>query len=101
MQFDLLKYRSSYPYLPGYRDKDTSMSAAESIADDASKMRKKVYEVLVRPMTDWEIAEAADLPFESSQPRRSELVASGSVIFSGVYGISPRSGKRVKKWMRS
>lgn len=90
----------SYPQTPGYRDRDTSRSAALDLAGDASLMREKVFAAITRPMTDWQIAEAAGMEFHLAQPRRSELVAAGRVKFSGEYGISPRSGKRVKLWCR-
>lgn len=90
----------NYPQTPGYRDKDTSAAAALSIALDAEAMRGKVYAMITRPMTDWQIAAACGLEFHCAQPRRSELVACGMVKFSGEYGVSERSGKRVKKWMR-
>ena len=98
MQLDI--FTDSYPVKPGYRDHDTSKAAAESIEPIADVIRERVYLALINPMTDWELAEAVGLPFETVQPRRSELVADGRVVFSGEYGISGRSHKRVKKWRK-
>lgn len=89
----------SYPRAPGYRDQDTSRAAALDIASDAEAVKEKVLALLSVPMTDWEIADELKLPFDYVQPRRSELKADGRVIFSGTYGKSGRSKKRVKKWV--
>lgn len=95
--YDLL----NYPQTPGYRDQDTSKAAALDIANAAETMREKIFSALTHPMTDWQLADACDLEFHVAQPRRSELVAAGRVKFSGIYGVSPRSGKRVKQWCRT
>lgn len=95
MQLDIF---SDYPRQPGYRDRDTSRSSAQSIAPVAELIRGRVYEALTYPMTSWELADAVALPFETVQPRISELLTQGKIKFSGEYGISGRSNKRVKKW---
>lgn len=100
-QFALDFALSHYPHIPGYRDNDTSRAAAEDIAKAAKLMRERVYAVIAFPMSDWEIASASGLNFETAQPRRSELLAAGRVVFADCYGVSPRSGKRVKKWRRA
>jgi hypothetical protein len=88
-----------YPERPGYRDQDTSREAAEKVSR-CDEIREKIYALLSKPMSDWDLAEALRMPFENVQPRRSELVAKGLVEFSGEYGKSGRSPMRVKKWVR-
>ena len=70
-QLDIFK--DPYPCGPGYRDKDTSKAAAEAIAPSSEHYRQRVYCALTTPKTDWELAIATGLNFETVQPRRSEM----------------------------
>lgn len=65
----------------------------------AAALRDRVaLEVQKRPMTTLEIAETLGVPFESVQPRTSELRKAGRIIDTGVRSIASRSRKPSIVW---
>lgn len=88
-----------YPDAPGYRNTDTSFAAAEAVKPKASTVRLMVLEALkTRPMTSIEIAGYIGMPFESTQPRTSELAAKGLIEDSGLRGKSRDPSKQAIVW---
>jgi predicted transcriptional regulator len=55
-------------------------------------------EILKRPQTSWELAQALDVPFEAIQPRTTELRKMGLIVDSGDRSTASRSGKAVTVW---
>ena len=83
-----------YPNVPGHRRVSTSKEAADAVAPCAKTLQAMVLDALRRkPMTSWEVAKFLKVPFESAQPRTSELQALGLIEDSGDRGAA-RSPKR-------
>lgn len=97
MQADL--FAETYPDAPGFRRVDTSVAAAEAVRPKAGFVRLLVLEALkTRPMTSIEIAGYIGLPYESTQPRTSELAAKGLIVDSGLRGKSRDPSKTAVVW---
>ena len=68
---------AAYPATPGHRGIDTSMAAADTIADIAGPLRRMVYKAIFEAgrygLTTDEIAGALGMPRYSVQPRTTEL----------------------------
>lgn len=77
--------KSSYPYYPGYKDKEgsTSVEAAELIAAGSVTIREKVFNVVkqkgVFGATADEIAELLNLSSFTVRPRVTELYKQGKI----------------------
>lgn len=81
---DLFSYAPSYPLQPGYRDRDTSRQAGESI--NVKVIRAKVLAEFERPGCWWtadEVASRLNLSVLSVRPRVCELSAMGKIRDSG------------------
>ena len=76
-----------YPAAPGHRGIDTSVAAAQAIADVAGPLRRLVYQAVFAAgnegATTDEIADALSLPRYSVQPRRTELKHARRIRDSG------------------
>ena len=84
----------AYPHTPGHRGVATSVEAAEALKPSAKFLQDRALEALrKKPMTSWELAQALKVPFESIQPRTSELQALNLIEDSGDRGPA-RSPKR-------
>lgn len=73
----------------GYRNRDTSIAAANSNVAGRKNIREQVYEVLASsplPLSTEELAEKIGRPFASVQPRTSELANDGLICDSGKRG---------------
>ncbi len=79
------KTKSSYPYYPGYKDKEgsTSVEAAELIAAGSVTIREKVFNVVKQKgnfgATADEIAELLNLSSFTVRPRVTELYKQGKI----------------------
>lgn len=92
-------FSQSYPETPGFADTDTSRDAAKAVRPKASCVREMVLEALRgRPGTAVQIALRLRLPYESVQPRTSELRAMGLVEDSGKRGPSRDPEKLAIIW---
>lgn len=91
---------ASYPDAPGYRNPTTSRDAAQAIRPKASCLREKVLATLKEhgPMTTVQLAAHLGWPYESLQPRTSELKAQDQIIDSGKRGPSRGPGKLAIVW---
>lgn len=76
-----------YPDVPGHRGVDTSVEAANMIADVAGPMRRMVYRAVHEAgalgLTTDEIAAALRMPRYSVQPRTTELKHAHRILDSG------------------
>ena len=97
--------KSSYPYYPGYKDKEgsTSVEAAELIAAGSVTIREKCFNVIKQKgnfgATADEIAELLNLSSFTVRPRVTELYKQGNIGNSptGLGGITSISDERLKK----
>lgn len=82
---NILDLIDRYPQSPGYRDRDTSKSAAESMAGRTPALRGKVLSALRAhgPMTADETAEIICETVLSCRPRFTECLALGLIIDTG------------------
>lgn len=81
---DLFAYAERYPSAPGYKDRDTSRLAAESMAKGAPLLREQCRRALRDgPATADEIAGRLGQSILSIRPRLSELKQSGEVVDTG------------------
>lgn len=91
-----------YPEVPGARPTDTSLAAAESVAETAETLREAVFGwILLRKgggSTADETAEALDLSILTVRPRVSELRAQGRIVDSGERRTNA-SGRRAIVWI--
>ena len=75
---------SSYPYLPGFQDTDTSKAAADGIAPSASTLRLAALQVLkAGPRTADEVAAVMGESILAIRPRITELNQQGRVYDTG------------------
>jgi len=89
----------TYPEAPGHADTDTSRAAADAVRPKVSWVRGKVLEALTeRPGTAVQIARRLRLPYETIQPRTSELKAMGLIEDSGKRGPSRDPAKTAIIW---
>ena len=96
---DLFDYAARYPQAPGYKDRDTSRIAAESMASSANLLREQCMESLRDrgPATADEIAERLGYSILSIRPRFSELHKAGRIVDTGERH-SNASGRSAKVW---
>lgn len=84
----------------GWKGSDTSRNAARDIVSKCMTIRAEVLSFLAATgsaHTSEQIAAALGRPYESVQPRLSELLALGRVEDSGKRGQS-RHGKKIIAW---
>ena len=78
-----------YPRAPGHRNVETSVAAAHYAKPTAATVRQMVLEaVRSRRQTSFELARSLRIPYETLQPRTSELKAQGLIKDSGLRGPS-------------
>ena len=90
-----------YPDSPGFAEgRETSEQSALDISLKAATLRYEARKAFERGWTgtDWQLAMLLGEEFESVQPRRSELTATGLVIDTGNRSNDSRSGKTVVVW---
>jgi len=93
MQADLF---AAYPDAPGWKARDTSRAAAESVAPVAGTLRERVLiEVRRAPGTPEQIAHRMRVPLLSIRPRFSELSQRGLIKDSGKRGDSQGGCKAI------
>ena len=89
----------TYPEAPGSKPVDTSIEAAAAIRPKVAYVREKVLEVLaIGPATAVQIARRTRLPYETVQPRTSELKRMGLIEDSGRRGQSRDPAKTAIVW---
>lgn len=89
-----------YPDRPGYKERETSKAAAESVEETAPLLRAKVLDQLrKRPegMTPDEVAAELDLSVLSVRPRFTELRTKKQIIDTGERRANA-SGRSAKVW---
>ncbi len=101
--FDLFGSRVSGPVgAPYTSNSDTSREAAESVAEVAGRLRRKVYEHIVASGDSGTTDDAAEVLLEMKHTtytaRRGELVKQGLVRDSGGRGKT-RSGRNAVLWV--
>lgn len=88
-----------YPTAPGHRKTDTSKAAADAMKPSAANLRDlALAQLRRRPQTSWELSLSLKLPFESIQPRTSELQALGLIEDSGVRGPARSPNRTAIRW---
>ena len=91
-----------YPNQPGDRGVETSIAAARSITNAASRLQRAalfaLQEVGLRGLTSEELAARTGIAFESIQPRTSELRRKGLIRDSGERRPN-RRGHRTIVWI--
>jgi hypothetical protein len=88
-----------YPDRPGWRDHDTSLASAVAIESVAATVRGEVVRLLKhRHSTVHEAAKELDRTVPTVQPRFSELVAQGVIIWTGERRVNQTSRHRAKVW---
>ncbi|MFY8143074.1 MAG: hypothetical protein ACOVMT_04225 [Caulobacter sp.] len=89
-----------YPNHPGFRNETTSLDAARAVKPRAGHVRDKVMAALekVGPMTAVQLAAHLGLPYETVQPRTSELSRKGQIEDSGRRGPSRDPAKLAIVW---
>lgn len=89
----------TYPNSPGHANTDTSKAAAHDMEPRAGTIAAKVLDALrTSPMASFELAEAADVSYRSTQPRTSELRAKKLIRDSGMRKVDPETGKQAIVW---
>lgn len=98
---DLFTYANEYPNRPGHRGIDTSIEAAQKMAQSAKTIQDRVFKMLqLAPetgMTTEELCQMMRMVPKTIQPRVSELRAIGKIEDSGLRRKSA-SGVRVIVW---
>lgn len=94
----LFEYAASYPVNPGWKDPDTSRSAAESMKPTAAYLRSKCLKALEKgQMSADECAVDVGESILSIRPRFSELLHLGHIVDSGLRRQND-SGRLAKVW---
>lgn len=92
-----------YPDVPGARPADTSIAAAESIADGATRLRERVLDAIraagAPGLTPDEAAAQLDLTPFTTRPRFSELARMGLITDSGLRRANASGRKAIVWWM--
>lgn len=92
-------YEPSYPDRPGYRDRETSKEAADSMVPTADSLRALVLGLLAkRWCTVHEAADILELSVPSIQPRFSELLKKDLIEWTGERRRNARSTRNAKEW---
>jgi len=90
-----------YPGVPGARPADTSIAAAESLADGATRLRERVLAAIREAgalgLTPDEAAAQLDLTPFTTRPRFSELARMNLIADSGLRRTNA-SGRRAIVW---
>lgn len=101
MTGDLFDYTPPprYPDAPGFKNRDTSKEAADSMKPSAPRLRQMVLDKLRArgPSTPDEIADALDLSILSIRPRFTELHKTGQIVDTGDRRKNT-SGRNAKVW---
>lgn len=88
-----------YPKAPGWRDPDTSADSAMAVESLAATVRGEVVRLLKhRHCTVHEAATVLQRRVPTVQPRFSELVASGIIVWTGERRTNHVSGHSAKVW---
>lgn len=91
-----------YPDTPGHRGVDTSVAAAEAVADYLPALQSLVYRTIVAAGADGltadELAERVGYARWSVQPRTTELKLKGLIVDSGVRRRNS-TGKQAIVWV--
>lgn len=96
---DLFTYEPPYPKTPGFQARDTSKAAANDMKARAPSIREQVLAAIrARPQASFEIAATIGVSYRSTQPRTSELAATGAIVDSGQRRTDPETGKQVIVW---
>lgn len=86
-----------YPNTPGWKKRDTSREAAQSI--DAKTLQDMTYKaIMVRPSTADEVAAHLNVDKLSIRPRCSELAKMEKIRDSGERRQNLSSGKKAVVW---
>lgn len=100
-QRDLFDY-DRYPFVPGARDTDTSVAAADSIAPQVTRLRRLVLDAIraagAAGLTADECAARVDLSVLTVRPRVCELREMRFVIDSGQRRAN-QSGRNAIVWI--
>jgi predicted ArsR family transcriptional regulator len=96
---DLFTYAESYPKEPGWKARETSRDAAESVRPKAKRLQQFCIDALRKhgPLTADECADRLQIDKLSIRPRFSELAALGKVFDTGHRRLN-ESGKRAVVW---
>ena len=75
----------NYPSSPGFKDRDTSLKAAASVAKGTAFLQRKCIEALRRhgPMTPDETAGKINVSILAVRPRFTELLHAGAIANTG------------------
>ncbi len=94
----LFDYSDKYPLQPGYRSRDTSIAAAESMKDKAPTLRDRcLAELRNGASTADQIAARLGQSIMSVRPRISELSLMGLIVDTGERALNA-SGKSAIIW---
>ena len=91
----------SYPHQPGFRERETSKEAADSMRRTSNRVQELVLGQLARHpggLTVHEVAELLAMTVASVQPRFSELRVLGKIAASGERRKNA-SGRRAHVWV--
>jgi predicted ArsR family transcriptional regulator len=95
---DLFSYAEGYPSQPGWKARETSRSAAESVRPKAKRLQQFCIDALRQgPLTADECAERLQIDKLSIRPRFSELASLGKIVDTGERRLNA-SGKRAVVW---
>tara|TARA_Y100000310_G_C20372672_1_gene664249 strand:+ start:391 stop:762 length:372 start_codon:yes stop_codon:yes gene_type:complete len=96
---DQIPLFGTYPHTPGHTTDDTSVEAAESIANSAGTIRTQVLAGLYQQaMTADECADVLGLSILTVRPRFSELRRMGRIKDTGDRRVNATSGKKAIVW---
>lgn len=97
MDYDLF----NYPDRPGFKERTTSKDAARSVANDAQKLRERVFEVIRQSGSQGLTADQAAFlvgrTVLSVRPRVTELGKTGRITPTGERRAN-ESGLKAKVW---
>ncbi len=94
----LFDYADKYPIVPGFKARDTSIAAAESMRDKAPNLRQRcLAELKHGPKTADQIAGCLGQSILSVRPRIAELARMGLIVDTGGRDLND-SGKSAIVW---
>lgn len=96
-EVDLFTQPPRYPEVPGYKKRETSRRAAETVKAPGPNEQKVILALSQCDKTDHEIAAWLHMDITATRPRRSNLTARGVVIDSGKRRETPW-GKQSIVW---
>lgn len=102
MSPDLFTYEPPYPATPGFKARETSAAAADSVKPSAATLRAKCLDLLRLPQHQYgrtadEAAAIFNLSVLSIRPRFSELAADGKIEDTG-HRRKNESGRSAIVW---